>query len=877
MPSQSGMNPADLGELSGKERARARRAALSRQGKAAAADSTVSVSRTAQQAASSIRTSQTRPSVPEGASDSQIADQLCSMLDTADSGAESNRVRNLCRQRRQVLSTVGRQAVKTNGKPSGRVRPNQSAANNGDSVIEHAGEEEKAHSNSLQSEISEVCAIAEETPDRFGSHAKTVRDICRARRQALAERGTRAVPPKPQSQGGPGRNGYQIDGYLDTALHGREAAKRHREMLCHYGRGTAPSCKPTGRVKKTEKTEAQSPKKVDTGHTLSAAPVTGTQIERKTHGAGNEPGFCRTVTGTEYIGGEQFQSFCRIRPEPNLAKVSVATTTRGHTVSGTEVARNEKITGNEAGTCRQVTGTEYMSDEAHLSLCKTAARPARADKVMFGAVARKHQMMTGSDESRPAAVTGNEAGANRSITGSAHAGEGLARLTINGSPANVATTHTFAGTDVTGTEVGRSVRVTGDERGSCRTISGTEYLSNEHYQSFCGTQPQRGPLKVCRDRSASGQQVTGNLVDRSELVTGNESGSCARVTGSQYGQSSLCGGGTDKVRTMRTLRGTPVSGQPLDHGPKMSGDERGGCMPVTGSEYYGPEHFEPYCVRTPEPEPQKNEQSLTCDGQIISGTSVDASERVTGNEAGAQKLISGSPYIGAQQTGCAPAQSGFHNPGQNNVDSRQSEARHPRFAPTPGFNTQMEPTPADFSIKTPARVARRHVTGNDIGSTGRITGPGTLATGLITGTPEFRHGAGTEVVSRQHLSMAMAHRPRSPETVVAQPTAVLPAKPVSPLVCAPRNENTDRISGEGKERCQITGDDWSVNSPITGTAGQWASARNPSLRGHARGVEKNAFVHRNVAKPEAPGSRITGSSGNDTQWSLITYSGGARG
>ncbi|ANJ68323.1 hypothetical protein A9404_06285 [Halothiobacillus diazotrophicus] len=749
-------------------------------------------------------------------------------------------------------------------------------------MIENAGAQQSVDDSPfITQEVNTVCDIAESTPERFGAQGKTVRDICRARRQALADRGQRAVPPKPTSQGGPGRNGYQIDGYLDTALHGREAAKRHREMLCHYGRGTSPSCRPTGRVKKNgqAETETIAPKKVETGHTLSGGLVTGTQVERKDRVTGNEPGSCRAVTGTEYVGSEQFQSFCKTKPEANPVKVQVTSTARGHKVSGTEVARTEKLTGGEAGTCRNVTGTEYLSNEAHLSLCGTAARPMNAEKVMIGATARTHQMITGSDEFRPSGVTGNESGSGRTITGSQYADEGVARLTINGAPAKVPTTHTFAGNDVTGTEVGRSVKVTGDERGSCRQISGTEYLSNEQFQSYCGTKPERGPVKVGLDRSDRGQQITGNLVDRTEKVTGNEPGSCNRVTGSQYGKSSLCGGGVDKVRSMRTLTGNAVTGQQLDHGPKMSGDERGGCMPVTGDEYYGVEHFEPFCTSTPEPQPQKVEQSMTCHGQVVSGTSVDASDIVTGNEFGAHRPISGTPYQGAQQTGCIQPSAMNGAMGA----ARQVSNRYVRFAnPELANPAPVEEAPVDFSITTPARAAQRRITGSAMDHSRRITGPGMLANGLITGTPEFRHGDNQARGFAQPMAMAMAQRPApapiemAPTPVVAEP-AQEPAPVAEGLACAPRSAGTERVTGEGKDRCRITGDDWSVNDHITGTAGQWASARNPSMRGNARGAVVNARNNRDVARPEAPGSRITGSSGNDTSGSLITYSGGARG
>ncbi|WP_407275375.1 CsoS2 family carboxysome shell protein [Halothiobacillus sp. DCM-1] len=868
MPVQSGNNPADLGGLSGKALARARRAAMATQGKGANPKAPAAQPTPYTQAASSITPPQ--PVAPQR----DAVDALCAIAQDSGTGfgLENNRVRNLCRSRRQALATQGRSALpsKASSAPSGRLRPAQD-----NRVIDDAGSAQSIITPTDAS-LDTLCTVAETAPVRLGNQAKSVREICRARRQALSDRGQKAVPPKPTSQGGPGRNGHQLDGYVDTALQGREAAKRHREMLCHYGRGTAPACRPTGRVK--QNSEADVPKKVETGHTLTGGAITGTQVERTQRVTGNEPGSCRAVTGTEYVGTEQFQSFCKTKPEANPAKVNLTATARGQKVSGTEVARTQKVTGGEPGTCRAVTGTEYLSNEASLSLCGTPARPMNANKVMIGASARKGLPVSGSDEFRPSVATGNEVGANRSITGTQYADEGAARLTINGksaAPAKVGLSHTIAGMSISGTEVGRSSKVTGDERGSCRQVSGTEYLSNEQFQSVCGTRPAPSFQKVGVDQSNRGQRITGNLVDRSEKVTGNEPGSCKRVTGSQYSQNRLCGGQFDKVRSMNTLSGNPVTGQSLDHSPKTTGDERGGCMPVTGDEYYGVEHFASSCASTPLPQDQKVAESMTCKGQSVSGTSVDASDLVTGNEYGAYRAVSGTPYLGAQQTGCLPPNHAFSLP----MQPAQPVTLSPRFA---GYATPVaapapvEATaPQEFSIVTPARAAASRITGNAFDQSRRITGPGMLATGLITGTPEFRHGdsAGRPMM-RQPMAQAMAAQAQANQVQQAQA-----AVPVNVLQCAPESGNQERVTGEGENRCRITGDDWSISGRITGTEGSSAQGRNPSMRGQAANLmtARNARSNREVVRPEPPSSRISGSSGNDLSGSLITYSGGARG
>jgi len=93
---------------------------------------------------------------------------------------------------------------------------------------------------------------------------------------------------------------------------------------------------------------------------------------------------------------------------------------------------------------------------------------------------------------------------------------------------------TAYGQTVTGTQVGRSVRTTGDEPGSCRNVTGTEYMGADIFRQFCQTEPGRSPRKVGVSPTGHGNRVTGNKVGRSRSVTGDEPGTCKRVTGSQY-------------------------------------------------------------------------------------------------------------------------------------------------------------------------------------------------------------------------------------------------------------------------------------------------------------------------------------------------------
>lgn len=524
----------------------------------------------------------------------------------------------------------------------------------------------------------------------------------------------------------------------------RELARQRRAELGKNGRSSAPDSRPSGRVR------PPAPAKVEIGTTLSGGTVTGTLVDRNPKVTGNEPGTCRTITGTEYIGAEQFDQFCGARPAPPVPKVGLSATGQGQRLTGTEIGRSPRVTGDESGTCRSVTGTEYLGSEILADFCPGSTLPARPAKVAIGTTERKGLVVTGTDEARAAAVTGAEAGVRRTVTGSQYADAGLARLTINGPPSRVALTHTLAGRPVSGTEVGRSVKVTGDEAGACRPVSGTEYLSNEQFQTICRTRPEPAPPKVGVSQTERGQWVSGVLPGRSPLVTGNEPGSASAITGTPYGE-----------------------------GPRLQPDD---C-------------------------------ACGCGGHMAADQETPAVPMVRRTPRDLAPAVQPMPYA--------------------------------------------EPGPADFSIVSPARAARGHITGNALGSAGgggssRITGPVNLAAGLVSGTPEFRY--------RDEL-----------------PTHVRAPAAAAPLLM---EEAAGRITGEGRDSGRrITGDDWTRSGRVTGTEGHWAQGRNPTLRGESRRpMRVGAWGNRDLERPEpAPSARVTGSSGGQIKGTSVTYSGGARG
>ena len=538
-------------------------------------------------------------------------------------------------------------------------------------------------------------------------------------------------------------------------------ARQRRMEQSQKGRGDAPPCRPCGRVR-------PEPAKVEIGTTLSGTPVSGTQVERTAQVTGNEAGSCRTVTGTEYIGTEQYAGLCGTRPAAGIPKVGVSTTSRGRAVTGTEVGRSGKVTGDEYGTCKRVTGSEYLAAETVGEFCGSAPEP-RPEKVDVG-MTEKRQRVTGSDLNRKARVTGAEYGAQRAITGTAYADAAAAREAQSDSegnaPKKVQTSHTSVGATVSGTRVGPSSKVSGDEQGSCKRVTGTDYIASEDFVSFCREQPYQSPAKV--------------------------------------GMS-------------RTLKGLDVSGTQVGRSAKVTGDEYGACKPVTGSSYIGADQYAEFCASRTAAEAIN--RARLGRSAALTGIQPGPDQKMTGNERGTCQPVSGTPYLGedqsAQACGTAPA-------------------------PT---------SSSGFSIATPARVARdsevRRITGNAYGDNGRITGPMARAVGLISGTPEFRYKE--EAVAR----------------AVAMPAV-------------PEREATERVTGEGRER-RITGDAWDRGDRVTGTEGRSAQRRNPTLRGEARGNGVTARDNREVERPAPTASRITGSSGNTNNGAMITVSGGARG
>ena len=331
-----------------------------------------------------------------------------------------------------------------------------------------------------------------------------------------------------------------------------------------------------------------------------------------------------------------------------------------------------------------------------------------------------------------------------------------------------------------GSAVDRSAKVTGDEVGSCRSISGSQYYTTADFAGLCQT---KSPKKVAEMQTLRGRNVTGSEVAPSPKLSGDEflrvrtrhrrRTTLAPASWPRYVRSRRCRPSRRSARSWSTPRcaGRRSSGIVSGRAEHVTGNEAGTCAPISGTSYIGQAQYAGFCQA-----PQRQQQAARVrDSAVIPATVVTGDRpgaggsQVTGTSVALVSRFLGTPYLGL-----------------DNIASGQC-------AMSDRFRTrevdQRPPAPRDFSVSIPARQARERqievITGSGLGIS-RITGPINKADGLITGTPEFRHGD-------------QSRRPRDEEHS-------LPA--------------ARRLSGEGSQQGRrVSGDARDGNSRVTGTEG----------------------------------------------------------
>lgn len=892
--------------LSGRELARQRRKAMAQQGKRAVKTERLKISASGQSLKASSNQSlsewhsQSESAVPplsSGRAKARKRREAMARSGKAELSASNTRRRVALEKR-----TASAETPKTDGRCGCGCKPGQQNSEGPSRAF--------ARMDVPQSETVDRSAAVgpRELAERLvKNHAhRTGRDVALARRKALSQEGKAGLKKAAQAT--------KIAKYLPEkdwriaitrGVTGRQIAMQRRKVRSLTGQGeekTNPvNSERRSAGRRSARAVANAPPKVLENHTLSGSEVTGTSIERSQQVTGNETGGCRSITGTEYIGVEQYATFCDTQPDEHPPKVTISRTLRGKTVSGADVSQDKKVTGNEYGACRDVTGTQYLSSE-HFDRCNV--RPSVSSQKTEVTHTRGKQSLTGMASPSKERVTGNEAGSSRDISGTQYTNS---RSGIgNNAPEKVAVTHTAEGNSVTGTSVGNSARITGVENGLCRVVSGSEYLSAEQYSEFCDSPAPHHPHKVSVMSTPNRQPITGAAVSRDMKVTGGETGSCRSVTGTPYFNSQDFGDACaaeypEKVGDAYTREGTRVSGTEVNTSPKMSGDEDGRCALVTGTDYAGAQDLNAVCgPGTPVTHnPEKVSVDSTWQGEPVTGTAVGHSPKITGDERGSCAPVSGDGYIGQRQyaefcepddikaqqarvathgvvsaaavtgdrpgaggsvmTGdergaCAPI-SGTNYLGADNIapECITDNIGSGRYVSSRSIAEEMsanagELNPGGFSVPSPARDALERqknsaVTGAQVGGE-RITGSVNRAQGIVTGTPEFRHRGAIEY---------------------------------SAPVMREQTDDRQRLTGEARQISQITGDSWHDQQRVTGTEGHFATARNMTQRGNPRGVIRSAREYKDLERPDVPDSPITGSAGISKKGAVVTVSGGARG
>jgi hypothetical protein len=306
------------------------------------------------------------------------------------------------------------------------------------------------------------------------------------------------------------------------------------------------------------------PLKVTESGTQGGQRVTGIRIGEGRQVTGDERGSVMPVSGTQYIDTDGNTAYRAAAP-----KVGHMRTGGGQTVSGTLVRSQVRVTGDEAGASVSITGKADQRLEDDLTARGQNATYATAQ---FARQANPHGN----------AVATTNLGRSLRSAGSRDRSRTLAIET------------TEHGQSITGSALGRSSRMTGDETGACRTITGNQYLTPARAQAACGGAARMDgagrpdPVtasKVSLSESHGGQRITGMNVEHNPRVTGDEPGSCASLTGSQYQGRSTQVGWCDPAAGRAPRAAGPVTGDTPMFSASVTGTARGAGRDITGTSY----------------------------------------------------------------------------------------------------------------------------------------------------------------------------------------------------------------------------------------------------------------------------------------------------
>ncbi|VAW47148.1 Carboxysome shell protein CsoS2 [hydrothermal vent metagenome] len=423
---------------------------------------------------------------------------------------------------------------------------------------------------------------------------------------------------------------------------GRDIAKSVRTERGKRGKsGGVSSSDVSKRRQSRKKRSGGSVDKVGFSETLSGQVVSGTQVGQGQL-TGAERGDCQLVSGTEYLGMEEFSAHCSEAPAPATTKVTMTQTTKGQTISGNRMGQVKTVTGDRAGLCSGVTGTEYLPADQGSTFCGTQAANMKTSTGGFSI----HPSLADSPKSsanNSKVSGGNDFPVQSGSIQPSSVEEGVA-------PKKVVMSTTFAGNKTSGTQVGRLESVTGVESGYCQSVTGTGYQGQEEVASVCQAPAVSGESR--KKVSVSGtfsskQNVTGDRTAEPLKTTGASKGNF--LAGSSFVQQSNV---KQDVQPVQVNSGHPLTGaQPGISG--LTGAQTGACELVTGTQYQGVDQMNLVCkgsnIATPGEsdfpisigetspvemsQPLASVEAMMSSASVITGDGWDSGSKVTGTGA----------------------------------------------------------------------------------------------------------------------------------------------------------------------------------------------------------------------------------------------------
>ncbi len=177
---------------------------------------------------------------------------------------------------------------------------------------------------------------------------------------------------------------------------------------------------------------------------------------------------------------------------------------------------------------------------------------------------------------------------------------------------------TQGGQRVTGIRIGEGKQVTGDERGTVMPVSGTQYIDTDSATAFRAAAPKVGQM-----RTQGGQTVSGTLVRSQVRITGDEAGASVTITGKADPR-------LDDDVTARShqagFAGAQFQRQANPHGSTVFGANLGRSVRTAGSR----ERNRSLAIETTEK------------GLAVTGSALGHGSRMTGDAWGAHPAVTGT-------------------------------------------------------------------------------------------------------------------------------------------------------------------------------------------------------------------------------------------